>query len=49
MVSSGDFQRLIDFPYLKSSKELDEFTTFVTDLNIKKIQGKHSISGELLL
>jgi len=43
MVSSGDFKHLIDFPYLKSSEELDEFMTFVTDLNIKKIQGKHLI------
>ena len=45
MVSLGDFQHLINFPYLKSSEEFDEFTTFVMDLNIKKIQGKPLISG----
>ena len=40
LVSLSDYRRIIDFPYMKSQAELDNFTLFVTSLGIKKIQGK---------
>ncbi|KAG6886953.1 hypothetical protein C0992_001485 [Termitomyces sp. T32_za158] len=40
MVAPQDYQRLINFPYLKSQEELDEFTLFVKNLKVKKIDGK---------
>jgi len=33
-------QRLMNFPYLESREQVDEFTLFVRGLNIKKISGK---------
>ncbi|KAG6884190.1 hypothetical protein C0992_006788, partial [Termitomyces sp. T32_za158] len=38
LVSPQVYQRLINFPYLRSQEELDEFTSFVRSLKIKKIE-----------
>jgi hypothetical protein len=40
LVSGEDDARLMNFPYLESRGQVDEFTLFVRDLNIKKISGK---------
>lgn len=42
LVSVDDHRRLMGFPYLKSRKELDDFTAFVKGLGVKKIQGNES-------
>jgi hypothetical protein len=40
LVPAPDYQRILDFPYMKSQAELDDFTLFIISLGIKKIQGK---------
>ncbi|KIM88057.1 hypothetical protein PILCRDRAFT_62944, partial [Piloderma croceum F 1598] len=37
LVSSEDYAKLMNFPYLESCKQVDEFTLFIRGLNIKKI------------
>jgi hypothetical protein len=39
-VSNEDYQRLLNFLYLKSHEQVDEFTHFVCGLNNKKINGR---------
>ncbi|KAG6825944.1 hypothetical protein H0H92_001763 [Tricholoma furcatifolium] len=50
-VSTEDYQRLLNFPYLESEKDLDDFTLFVKNLKIKKIEDwwKHKIQSEWIL
>ncbi|KAG6808898.1 hypothetical protein H0H92_002427, partial [Tricholoma furcatifolium] len=38
VVSAENYQCLLNFPYLESEKDLDEFTLFVKNLKIKKIE-----------
>ena len=40
LVPAVDYQRILNFPYMKSQAELDDFTLFIISLGIKKIQGK---------
>jgi hypothetical protein len=40
LVSSEDYARLMDFPYLESRELVDEFTLFVRSLDNKKINGE---------
>jgi hypothetical protein len=40
MVSPADYARLMDFMYIDSKEKLDEFSKFVKDLGVKKIQGE---------
>ncbi|KAG6913688.1 hypothetical protein DXG01_005156 [Tephrocybe rancida] len=51
LVSAQDFQRLINFPYLKSQEDLDDFTCFVKDLKIKKIHDwwMHKIQSKWII
>ena len=39
LVSVADYQRILNFPYLKDEAELFDFTTFVGSLGVKKING----------
>ncbi|KAJ7698207.1 hypothetical protein B0H16DRAFT_1903439 [Mycena metata] len=38
LVSESEYQHLIDFPYIESEEDLNEFSEFVRGLGIKKIQ-----------
>ena len=40
LVTASDDQRILNFPYMKSQAELDDFTLFINALGVKKIQGK---------
>jgi hypothetical protein len=40
MVSPADYSRLMDFMYIDSKDKLEEFSKFVKDLGVKKIQGE---------
>jgi hypothetical protein len=40
LVTASDYRRILDFPYMKSHAELNDFTLFIKSLKIKKIQGK---------
>ena len=40
LVPAVDYQWILNFPYMKSQAELDDFTLFIISLGIKKIQGK---------
>jgi len=37
LVSGADYQRILNFPYLKDEAELLDFTAFVHSLGVKKI------------
>jgi hypothetical protein len=39
LVSGPDYQRILNFPYLKDEAELLDFTTFIHSLGFKKISG----------
>ena len=41
LVPAPDYQRILNFTYMKSQAELDDFTLFIISLGIKKIQGKN--------
>ncbi|KAJ6613380.1 hypothetical protein B0H10DRAFT_1951537 [Mycena sp. CBHHK59/15] len=41
LVSSADYERLLDFVYIDSKEALDAFSAFVKCLGIKKIQALH--------
>lgn len=41
-ISSNDYERILDFPYMKSEDDLAEFTDFVMSLKVKKVEGKFS-------
>jgi hypothetical protein len=38
-VPAADYQRILNFPYMKDEAELIDFTTFVRSLGVKKISG----------
>ncbi|KAJ7491619.1 hypothetical protein B0H11DRAFT_2228787 [Mycena galericulata] len=38
LVSTGDYNRLLDFVYIESKQALDEFSAFVKRLGVKKIE-----------
>ncbi|KAJ7225152.1 hypothetical protein C8J57DRAFT_1590385, partial [Mycena rebaudengoi] len=40
MVTPADYARLMDFMYIDSKDKLEEFSKFVKDLGVKKIQGQ---------
>jgi len=40
LVTAPEYQRILNFPYMKSQAELDDFTRFITVLGIQKIQGE---------
>lgn len=48
LVEEAEYQRLFDFPYMKSCEEVVDFTMFITQLGIKKIQGKVLLSDSQL-
>ena len=39
LVSGADYQRILNFPYMKDEAELLDFTAFVQSLGVKKISG----------
>ena len=39
LVPAADYQRILNFPYMKDEAELFDFTTFVGSLGVKKING----------
>ncbi|KAF8954362.1 hypothetical protein BDZ97DRAFT_1928449 [Flammula alnicola] len=51
LVSAPDYKCLLNFPYMKSQEELDEFTTFVASLAIKKINDwwSHKIGSSWII
>ncbi|KAJ7237065.1 hypothetical protein C8J57DRAFT_1087807, partial [Mycena rebaudengoi] len=48
MVSPADYSRLMDFMYIDSKDKLEEFSKFVKDLGVKKIQGDSLMSDWIL-
>src|SRR5882724_7159651 len=38
-VSNSDYRHIIDFPYMKLQVEVTEFMEFISNLDIKKVQG----------
>lgn len=44
LVTASEYRQILDFPYMKSQEELDDFTLFITSLEIKKVQGMFYLS-----
>jgi hypothetical protein len=42
MVSTEDYQRILNFPHLKTRQELEAFTAHIKKLGVKKISGQYS-------
>ena len=47
LVTPDQYARLKNFLYITSKEELAEFDKFVRGLGIKKIQGLHSLQGDV--